>query len=318
MPESRAPSDVNVLLVAEEAVGVQTLRAITRARHRIAGVVTSEAGGPPRAATVRSVAEQLGCTMWPAYAVRDPAFAAAVRAAAVDVLLNVHSLHVIHPAVLAAPAVGSFNLHPGSLPEYAGLNSPSWAIYNGESRHAVTVHWMTPEIDCGPIAYREDIATAENDTGLTLSAKCVKAGLPLLIRLLDTARHDPAAIPRIPQDFTRRRYHGKEVPEDGRLRWLQPAQAIERFVRACDYFPWRSPWGHPRARLGDQPLSILKAFCTSRLGPARAGTVGEVEGSMAWVAAADGWLGVSRVEMSGRAVDAAEVLRPGLRLEDGS
>jgi len=317
MPESQHPGDVSVLLVAEEAAGVRALRAIAATRHRIVGVVTSEHPRARRGTTVRGAAEQLGCSIWPAGVVHDPAFAAVVRAAGVDVLLNVHSLHLIHPAVLAAPAIGSFNLHPGPLPEYSGLNSPSWAIYNGESCHATTLHWMAPEIDSGPIAYREDIATKENDTGLSLSAKCVRTGLPMLLRLLNVAGNDPAGIPRMPQDPSLRRYYGREVPENGRLRWLQPARSIERFVRACDYFPWQSPWGHPRARLGDQSLRILKAFCSARLCMALAGTVGDVAGAIAFVAAADAWIGVSRIEISGHVVNAAEVLKPGVRLEDG-
>ena len=69
--------------------------------------------------------------------------------------MNVHSLFLIHPWS-SAPTIGSFNLHPGPLPEYAGLNVPSWAIYEGEKRsHGVTVHWMDEGVDTGPIAWIE-------------------------------------------------------------------------------------------------------------------------------------------------------------------
>ena len=40
-----------------------------------------------------------------------------------------------------------------AYPEYAGLNAPSWAIYNGEPAHGVTLHWMEAAIDTGPIAW---------------------------------------------------------------------------------------------------------------------------------------------------------------------
>lgn len=317
MPDAHARRPINILLVAEEAAGIQALRAITGTAHRVVGVVTSEHRAGHAAASVRRAAEQLGCRIWPSCVVKDPAFAETMRSARIDVLLNVHSLHLIHPVIVAAPAIGSFNLHPGPLPQYAGLNSPSWAIYNGESQHAATVHWLAPDIDMGPIAFHAQIATEKRDTGLSLSAKCVKAGIPLLLRLLDAAAHDPAAIPRVPQDLGRRRYYGKEVPENGRLRWSQPARSIVRFVRACDYFPWRSPWGHPRARLNGEPLRILKAFCTARLCMALTGTVGDVAEAVAFIAAADAWVGVSRVEINGRVLNASEVLTPGLRLEDG-
>ena len=70
----------------------------------------------------------------PSTSVRDPEFAEWMRSEEIDLLLNVHSLYVIHADLVAAPRTGSFNLHPGPLPEYAGLNAPSWAIYHGESR----------------------------------------------------------------------------------------------------------------------------------------------------------------------------------------
>jgi methionyl-tRNA formyltransferase len=315
MPELRLQG-VNVLLVAEEAAGVQTLRAILKSRHRLVAVVTSADDGQRHGATVRGVAESNGCTLYRASVVREPAFADIVREARVDVLLNVHSMRLIHPAIVQAPSVGSFNLHPGALPEYSGLNAPSWAIYNGEPRHAVTVHWMAADIDTGPIAYRADIPTEESDTGLSLSAKCVRLGVPLLLKLLDAAGSHPGSIPRVPQDTARRRYYGREVPQGGRLRWSQPAERIVRFVRACDYSPLPSPWGYPRTSLGGVHCEVVKAHRTRRACAAPAGTIGEVEESAALVAAADEWVAISRLNIAGRAARAADVLETGARLED--
>jgi methionyl-tRNA formyltransferase len=316
MSEWRRTRKANVLLVAEEAAGIQTLRAILKGEHRLIGVVTSETADLRRGATVRGVAESNGCRLWPADSVRSADFAAEIRAAGVDILLNVHSLRLIHPAVLEAPLIGSFNLHPGPLPEYAGLNAPSWAIYNGESRHAVTVHWMTSELDSGPVAFREELITEENETGLTLSVKCVRAGVPLLLRLLDAASEDPVLIPRVTQDRSRRRCHGREVPENGRLRWSHTAERIVRFVRACDYSPLPSPWGYPYTRLRGEPCAVLKAARTRRQCSAPAGTIGEIRDATALVAASDEWVAISQLNVAGRALSAADVLEKGARLED--
>lgn len=316
MFEWRRPRGATVLLVAEEAAGVQTLRAILRGGHRLIGVVTSAGEDPRRGATVRGVAESNGCRIWAADSIGNPGFADVLRKAGVDILLNVHSLRLIHPAVVQAPVIGSFNLHPGPLPEYSGLNAPSWAVYNGEPRHAVTVHWMTAEIDTGPLAFREELTTDEEETGLTLTAKCVRAGVPLLLKLLEVASDDPAAIPRLAQDRSRRRYYGREVPHDGRLRWSQPAERIVRFVRACDYSPLPSPWGYPRTGLQGQPCEVLKASRTRRACAVPAGTVGEIRDAAALVAAADEWVAISRLNVAGRALRAAEVLKTGARLED--
>ena len=71
------------------------------------------------------------------------------------------------PRRLHAPPVS--NLHPGPLPQYAGLNVPSWAIYNGEVTHGVSLHRMDSGIDTGPIAYQASVLIGPRDTGLSLS-----------------------------------------------------------------------------------------------------------------------------------------------------
>ena len=211
---------MNVLLVAEESAGIQVLRMVAGSEHDLAAVLTeppTRGGG----ATVASVAETLGVPILPSTSVRDPEFAEWMRSEEIDLLLNVHSLYVIHADLVAAPRTGSFNLHPGPLPEYAGLNAPSWAIYHGESRHAVTVHWMEPGIDTGAIAYETSFEIAEDDTGLSLSARCVREGLPLFQQLLDAAAQGRDAIPATAQDPARRRYFGA----DGRMKAGSPGPA---------------------------------------------------------------------------------------------
>lgn len=309
---------INVLLVAEESAGVQVLRGLERSSHRIVAVLTqppTRGGG----ATVASVARTLDVPVLPSAAVRDPELAGFIAHHHVDVLLNVHSLFLVNPEVVGAPRIGSFNLHPGPLPEYAGLNAPSWAVYHGERSHAVTVHWMDPEIDTGPIVYKAPFDMSEDDTGLSVSAKCVRHGLPLVERLLEVATADPAAIPRLPQDISRCQYFRRgEIPDGGRIVWSRSARRLVDLVRACDYFPFPSPWREPLARLGERELAVLKASCTRKPSDARPGTVRQAEGDAVAVATGDEWILVHRVRLNGRPVPSAEVLDPGDRLADGA
>src|SRR5918998_2167948 len=146
---------MNVLLVGAEAAGARCLALLERSGHRVVGALTprEHASGAALAAS----ADRLGVPVLEPALVRRPQFAARIEELAVDLLLNVHSLHLIDAAVLAAPRVGSFNLHPGPLPEYAGLSVPSWAIYRGERRHAVTLHWMAADVDAGHVAYEAEL-----------------------------------------------------------------------------------------------------------------------------------------------------------------
>ena len=57
---------------------------------------------------------------------------------------------------------------------------------------------MEPGIDTGPVAYQELFDIEDADTGLTLSARCIRSGITLVLRLMETALNDPAAIPLTP------------------------------------------------------------------------------------------------------------------------
>jgi UDP-4-amino-4-deoxy-L-arabinose formyltransferase/UDP-glucuronic acid dehydrogenase (UDP-4-keto-hexauronic acid decarboxylating) len=177
---------------------------------------------------------------------------------------------------------------------------------------------MEPGIDTGHIVYQELFDIDDADTGLTLSARCIRSGIPLILRLMETASIDPAAIPLTPQDLIKREYFGREIPRDGKLFWTLPAREIVNFIRACDFFPFPSPWGHPKTILelmsGEKEIGVVKARLTGELCDSSPGTVGEVVGLGVKVACGDEWIVVNKLKVEGRYVDSAEVLKPGSRL----
>jgi methionyl-tRNA formyltransferase len=302
---------LRLLLILEGPAGVESLRMLAGTPHEIVAVQTHASDHAAAAATVAAVAARLGYRLWPAARVRESGFADLVKRERVDLIINVHGVHVIPPEVVTAPRIGSFNLHPGPLPRYAGLNAPSWAIYHGERTHAVTLHWMDHGVDTGPIAYVADIPVEPDETGLTLSGKCIRAGLPLLHDLLTAAVAEQ--IPRRIQPNTPRRYYGREVPHEGRLLWSESASRVVRFIRACDFSPFVSPWRLPRAYLAGREIAVLKAGFTGASSTAPAGTVGPKVGSEILVAARDQWVRVQRVQVGSSVFAAAEALRPGER-----
>jgi UDP-4-amino-4-deoxy-L-arabinose formyltransferase/UDP-glucuronic acid dehydrogenase (UDP-4-keto-hexauronic acid decarboxylating) len=308
---------MNVLLVAEESAGAQTLKALAQGGHRVVGVLTSPPKNTNSGPGIWNLAAQLGYQVWPAHIVKDPAFAERMRSDNIDILLNVHSLHIICKEVLSAPRLGSFNMHPGPLPRYAGLNAVSWAIYRGEDTHGVTIHKMLPAIDAGPIVYQSLFPIDAKDTGLSLSLKCVRKGIPLLLQLVKTASHDPAAIPLVSQDLSKREYFGKGVPQNGKLSWARRAREIMNFVRACDYLPFRSPWGQPRTRAGNQEIGVVRASLVCQPCKSPPGTIGKKKGQGVQVACADEWLSISRLALNGLYVNAVDILATAIRLTEG-
>jgi methionyl-tRNA formyltransferase len=295
-----------VALAAEDAAGVQALRMLARRDLRLVGVFTGSSKAES-AATVAAAAANLDVPVIPAVEVTDPRRGGWLREQEADLLLNVHSLHIVADEVLEGPRLGAFNLHPGPLPECAGLNSPSWAVYNGAESHGVTLHRMRPGVDEGPIAFEESFPVGPADTGLSVLSQCVRRGLGLVERLVDLAeRGEP--IPAREQDLSARRWFGHGPPEDGRLDWDRPAQAVIDFVRACDYGPFPSPWGRPIWSVDGREVGIAAAELAPGDAASPPGTVVAAEAGDLLVAAADGLVRVRRVEVGGEPAVPAEVL----------
>jgi methionyl-tRNA formyltransferase len=310
----RAIAEVlSILLIAEEAAGVKALELLRESSHRVVAVVTDGSGREQGRSRVAELAARLRHRVWPTERIAEPRFSRLVQEEKVDLLLNIHALHVLPRDLVEAPRIGSFNLHPGPLPQYAGLNAPSWAIYHGERTHGVTLHWMDGDIDTGPIGYQAMFDVNEEDTGLSLSVKCVRAGIPLLRRLLQDAAADPAAVPRLPQVGQRRRYYRRQVPHQGWLTWNAPAARVVNFVRACDYLPFASPWGHPRSLLRGREVQVLKAARTGEAAVHPPGFVGERVDGGVLVACGDEWIVVRSIRLGEDDIAASAVLRVGDR-----
>jgi methionyl-tRNA formyltransferase len=293
---------LTVALVAEEAAGVRALRLLADRGQRVAGVLTGTDA-------VASLAAELELAQLEPELVTDPAFAGWIAEQGVDLLLNVHSVLNPDEAVLAAPRVGSFNMHPGPLPRYAGFNAPSWAIAAGEERHAVTVHWMTKEMDAGPIAYEQWFEIEPRDTGLRVAIRGVQEGIPLLERLLGDAER--GAVPSRPQPREGGHFYWYEIPHEGRLPWQDGARRVVDLVRAADYAPYPSPWGTFSTRVDGEDVAVVRASRTEGPADAPPGTIGPLQGEGVLVSAGDEWVLVERSRRGD------EDLAPALALPQG-
>ena len=101
-------------------------------RARVAGDPGGRDDEPEgtRRPLVATAAARHGLDVILASTLRHGSFAETIRKLDVELLFNVHSLSVLGWDILR-PHIGSFNLQPGPLPEYACLNALSRAIYEG-------------------------------------------------------------------------------------------------------------------------------------------------------------------------------------------
>ncbi len=80
------------------------------------------------------------------------------------------------------------NIHPSLLPKYRGLDTHSRALAAGDAVHGASVHWVTPDLDAGPVIAQAQVPIREGDNAHILAERVLKqehrlypAALALLI-----------------------------------------------------------------------------------------------------------------------------------------
>jgi len=76
------------------------------------------------------------------------------------------------------------NIHPSLLPSFRGLHTHRKALAAGVLLHGATVHWVTPEIDAGPILGQAVVVVGEGDDEHALAARVLRMEhrlLPLVV-----------------------------------------------------------------------------------------------------------------------------------------
>ena len=107
-------------------------------------------------------------------------YVAAINACRADLVVLAGFMRVLKPRFLAAFEGKIINLHPSLLPSFPGLDGIGQAWRRGVKITGCTVHYVTPEVDGGPIIDQTAIRIEAGDTLETLTAKVHAAEHELL------------------------------------------------------------------------------------------------------------------------------------------
>jgi methionyl-tRNA formyltransferase len=202
-------------------------------------------------------------------------------------LINANSTLIIPANVIELFEGNSLNLHPGLLPEYAGLHTHQWAIRNGEREFGVTVHRIDQRVDAGAIVGQVRFPIRPEDTGLSLFGRCLSAGAELFSRIVMQIMGGEPLID-VPQDLSRRRLYRHRDALDDRIAWNETAVRVIDFIRAGNYEPFASPTYVARLdRISGFDIEALRAIREGS-STARPGKVVEVSAQGPLIACGDG------------------------------
>jgi phosphoribosylglycinamide formyltransferase-1 len=122
----------------------------------------------------------LSAADFPDRAAFDRALFARVADYAPDLIVLAGYMRVIDTAVVDAWRGRMINIHPSLLPKYPGLRTHARALEAGDTIHGASVHFVTGELDGGPVIAQVEMPILHGDTPESLARRL----LPLEHRLL--------------------------------------------------------------------------------------------------------------------------------------
>lgn len=158
--------------------------------------------------------------------------------------------------VLGLPPHGMLGVHPSLLPKYRGAAPVAWALLNGETVTGVTIFRLTEHLDDGEIVAHREVTIEPGEDAAALTARLAQLGAEELLRAVEAIAAGRAVF--TPQDHVRATLAPKFTKAQGQIDWQQPAEVIERLVRAA------VPWPGASSVLNGMPVRIGKVSVASR------------------------------------------------------
>jgi phosphoribosylglycinamide formyltransferase-1 len=121
----------------------------------------------------------------------DHALAHELHARDVDLVCLAGFMRLLGPGFCETFRDAVLNIHPSLLPAFAGVHAQAQAIEHGARITGATVHFVTPDLDAGPIVAQQAVPVEDGDTVDSLSARILAVEHELYPRTIHRVLHVP-------------------------------------------------------------------------------------------------------------------------------
>ena len=111
---------------------------------------------------------------YPDRAAFDAALAGEIDRREADLVILAGFMRVLSDAFVLHYERRMINIHPALLPSFPGLDTHERALAGGVKVHGCTVHFVTPEVDSGPILVQAAVPVLAEDTPASLAARVLR------------------------------------------------------------------------------------------------------------------------------------------------
>lgn len=164
------------VLISGRGSNLQALiRAITEGRlNAVIRVVISNQADAPGLALAAAAGIETLVMPHRAHASRqayDQALVEALKGRGVKWVCLAGFMRLLGPEFCGAFPMAVLNIHPSLLPAFPGIDAQAQAIAHGVKVAGATVHFVTPELDAGPIVMQRAVEVQDSDSAESLAAR---------------------------------------------------------------------------------------------------------------------------------------------------
>jgi len=121
----------------------------------------------------------------------ESALAGAIDGCNAELIVLAGFMRILSASFVHRYAGRLLNIHPSLLPKYKGLHTHRRVLQAGEREHGVSVHFVTPELDGGPVICQARVAVMPGDTESRLAARVLAQEhriYPMVVGLIAAGR----------------------------------------------------------------------------------------------------------------------------------
>ena len=187
------------------------------------------------ASPVKKLAIEYQLPVFQPQSLKDPEQQRILSELQADIMVVVAYGLILPQAVLDAPRLGCINVHASILPRWRGAAPIQRAIEAGDSETGVTIMQMDAGLDTGAMLSVSRCEIDSSETSASLHQKLEQLGAPALLHTLAALSNGLAVA--VEQDDQLSCYAAKITKQEALVDWSQPAQLLDRQIRAFNPFP---------------------------------------------------------------------------------
>jgi|SRR5579862_2913212 len=289
---------MRIILIGQAAFAEKVLEGLRANGHDVAAVYCPPDAAGAKPDPVKARATTLGIPVRQHASLKRPEVVDEFTQCNADLGVLAYVTQIVPPSVFAVPRLGSICFHPSLLPKYRGGSAIPWQIIKGETHSGVSVFWVDPGIDTGPILLQKSAPIGPDDTGGSLYFNTLfPLGVDVVLESVQLIAAGTA--PRVKQDESQASYDPLCRDEHAAIDWSRPLPLLYNLIRGCDPQPGAfTPFKGDKLRFYD-----CRALAGGTHQP---GVVEEISADGMIVGSVGGAIRVRRVRIGGQKIAAAE------------